>query len=203
MSFWQQLAEQWNAQSGWEVVAVILAIAYVWLAARQHIACWPCALVSTAIYSWLFWDNTLPMQAALNVYYLLMALYGWWHWRKGNQERGLPVSRQSKTFHGLMIIGCLMVSLSMAYGLSWVFISDYLYLDALVTVFSLYATYLMTQKVLENWVYWVVIDALAAWLYWQTGLYLTSILFIGYLGFAVYGLIQWYDSMPERTANAT
>ena len=63
---WLELfQQQWAAQSGWEIIAVVLALAYVWLAARQSIWCWPCALVSTGIYTWIFWQVTLPFQAGI------------------------------------------------------------------------------------------------------------------------------------------
>jgi nicotinamide mononucleotide transporter len=70
----QQLSEQLAALSWLELIAVVLALAYVWLAARQNIWCWPCAFVSTGIYIWLFWQVSLPFHTLLNVYYLMMAV---------------------------------------------------------------------------------------------------------------------------------
>ena len=74
---------QFNALSGWEAFAVFLAIAYLLLAVRENILCWYCALFSTAIYIFLFWNVSLLMESALNVYYLLMAVYGWYQWKYG------------------------------------------------------------------------------------------------------------------------
>ncbi|MDP5041289.1 MAG: nicotinamide mononucleotide transporter family protein, partial [Paraglaciecola sp.] len=79
--FASQLLQQLSAQSGLEALAVVLALAYVWLAAKQNIWCWPCALLSTAIYTFVFWEVTLPFHALLNVYYMLMAVYGWLQWQ--------------------------------------------------------------------------------------------------------------------------
>jgi nicotinamide mononucleotide transporter len=81
----QQLSEQLAALSWLELIAVVLALAYVWLAARQNIWCWPCAFVSTGIYIWLFWQVSLPFHTLLNVYYLMMAVYGWSKWQGVDQ----------------------------------------------------------------------------------------------------------------------
>ena len=80
-----ELSAALAAMSPWEVLAAALAIAYLLLAARERIACWGCALVSTAIYTVLFWNVSLLMESALNVYYLLMAIYGWYQWRRGGR----------------------------------------------------------------------------------------------------------------------
>ncbi|WP_088332017.1 nicotinamide riboside transporter PnuC [Lacimicrobium sp. SS2-24] len=197
------LAQQWASQSGWELLAVVLALAYVYLAARQNIWCWPCALVSTAIYSWLFWEHTLPLQTVLNVYYLGMAVYGWWQWRAMSRapDTEVEVKTHSWSYHLVALVTLLFISVLLAGVLRPYFNAQYLYVDALVTVFSLFTTYLVTQKVLENWLYWIVINMLAAWLYWQSGLLLTALLFVGYFGFAVYGYIKWRSSYQEQVVN--
>ena len=82
----QQVIDTFMAQSGWEMAAVALGIAYLLLAMRQSNWCWPAAFGSTAIFSWLFWDVSLVMESALNVYYLVMAVYGWWAWRSGAER---------------------------------------------------------------------------------------------------------------------
>ncbi|MBT1065743.1 nicotinamide riboside transporter PnuC [Bowmanella sp. Y26] len=202
MDLLQTLSEQWAAQSYWELLAVVLAIGYVWLAARQNIWCWPCALVSTGIYSWLFWAHTLPLQTLLNVYYLGMAVYGWWHWRAMADHEPGRVQTRSNTYHLLAVLLLLPLSLVIGWSLQSYFNNEHLYVDALVTVFSLFTTYLVTQKVLENWLYWLAINSLAAWLYWQTGLYLTALLFVGYLGFALYGYLKWRSSYLAQDAHA-
>lgn len=189
-SFWQLLAEQWAAQSFAELVAVILAIGYVWLAARQNIWCWPCAFISTGIYTWLFWEVTLPFNAALNGYYLLMALYGWWTW-KGQDDEALTVTTRQWTWHGPWILGLLVVSLVFGFSAHSLLDAELLYLDALVTVFSVFTTVLVAHKVLENWLYWMLINSAAAYLYLSKGLVLTGLLFGFYIAFSVYGYLSW------------
>lgn len=181
---------QLTATTWLEGIAVILALAYVWLAARQNIWCWPCALVSTGIYTWLFWHVSLPFHTGLNFYYLIMAIYGWTKWRTTDADTVAvitwPISRHCVCIF-VLAIGALLLSKFA----STILDAKYLYLDAFITVFSVFTTVLVAHKVRENWLYWIVINIFAAYLYFAKDLALTGILFICYTGFAVYGFIQW------------
>lgn len=198
--FLQVLGQQWASQSMAEVVAVVLAIAYVLLAAKESIWCWPCAFISTGLYTWLFWEVSLPFQSALNAYYLLMAVYGWYKWRKQIEEKVLPVSSWLMQKHVKVILGLTACSAVLIFAAGHVLNSDYLVLDAAITVFSVFVTWMMANKILQNWLYWIVINSAAAWLYWQQELVLTSVLFVGYVFFAVYGYFSWSKSQQQALA---
>ncbi|MBC3765102.1 nicotinamide riboside transporter PnuC [Neptunicella marina] len=198
MSLISTLGEQWQQQSPWEIVAVVLAVAYVWLAAKQHIACWLCALISTGIYVGLMWEVSLPMQSLLNLYYLIMAIYGWYCWRKPKQGVELKVHQMNWQTHLMIIAGLLVISAGLIAVVGKSFSPRLPELDVLVTVFSLYATWLETRKVLESWLYWQVINTAGIYLCWATGLYLTALLLCMYLGFAFYGYRQWQQDMNLR-----
>jgi nicotinamide mononucleotide transporter len=185
-NFLAQLA----ATSFLEGIAVALALAYVWLAARQNIWCWPCALVSTAIYTWLFWNVSLPFHTGLNFYYLIMAVYGLIKWRDSHADilvvKSWPISR-----HVMCVVGLIIGAIALSYFASSALDVNYIYLDAFVTVFSVFTTILVAHKVRENWLYWIVINLFASYLYFAKDLVLTGILFICYTGFAVYGFVKW------------
>ena len=185
-SFLTQLA----ATSWQEGVAVVLALFYVWLAAKQNIWCWPSALVSTGIYTWLFWSVSLPFHTALIFYYLLMAVYGWGKWNNRNEQ---PL--QVKTWPLQRHIICILSVACFAWGLSHyasaMLDANYLYLDAFVTVFSVFTTFLVTHKIRENWLYWIVINLFGSYLFFAKDLALTGVLFLCYTGFAVFGYMQW------------
>jgi nicotinamide mononucleotide transporter len=191
------LSSQIAAQSGAELIAVILAIAYVWLAARQNIWCWPCALLSTGIYTWLFWEVSLPFHTALNAYYLLMAVYGWLQWRKPDKDKG--VISWSVPRHCSWIAILALSSLALSQMASMVLDAKYLYLDAFITVFSVFTTVLVAKKVLENWLYWMVINSFAAYLYFVKDMHLTALLFVAYLGFAIYGYLSWKKPLVAQS----
>lgn len=197
------LSNQWSAQSGLEIIAVITAIGYVWLAARQSIWCWPCALVSTGIYVWLFWEVSLPFHTFLNGYYLFMAAYGWMKW-KGASDTPLEVVSWSAMTHVKWIVIVFSLALGISLAAATQLDPEYLYLDAFITVFSLFATVLVAHKVLENWLYWIVIDVFAAYLYFSKELALTGCLFMLYTVFAVYGYFSWRKQVaphgPAQTA---
>lgn len=192
-----QLASQFSSQSWAEMLAVGLALAYVWLAAKQSIWCWPCALVSTAIYTWLFWEVALPFHTVLNAYYLLMALYGWFKWRQHGLENTMiqtwPILTHAIWITGLTLISILMTQM----GAMWLD-TEYLYLDAFVTVFSVFTTVLVAHKVLENWLYWLVINCFAMYLYFAKDMQLTGYLFVGYAAFAVYGYFKWSKQLTGQ-----
>lgn len=188
MTVWENVL----SLSGWEVLATLLGIAYVVLATRESIWCWPAAFVSTLIYTALFWEGQLPMQALLNAYYLLMAVYGWTLWRKhADHKNDLAISTRPAHFHLAFITTGSVLTLLTAYYLENVVESRLPYLDAAVTVFSVMNTVLMARKILENWLYWLVIDAAAIALYWQTGYYVTITMFAVYLVLAVIGYLSW------------
>ncbi|NOQ82070.1 MAG: nicotinamide riboside transporter PnuC [Methylophaga sp.] len=186
--------------SGWEVFAAVLGIGYVILAARESQWCWPLAFISTLIYTILFWEGQLPMQALLNFYYMGMAIYGYMLWRQhGNSEDDLPIHRWSWSQQGLFLaIGTLLTLVTARY-LDAINASQSPYLDAGVTVFSVMNTYLMARKVLQNWLYWIVIDAAAIVLYAQNGYYATIVMYSVYLILAVIGFISWQKLYQQQS----
>jgi nicotinamide mononucleotide transporter len=197
-----QLLLQLSTQSWLEAVAVILALFYVWLAAEQSIWCWPCALVSTALYSYVFWEVTLPFHALLNAYYLLMAIYGWQQWQK-NSGKDVSIQSWPIKHHVWSIFLLTVLSLIISAVGSSIFDTEYLYLDAFITVFSVFTTVLVARKVRENWLYWIVIDAVAVYLYLAKGLVLTGLLFVIYSLFAIYGYMQWSKKKADNYGRST
>jgi nicotinamide mononucleotide transporter len=188
-----------SAMSGWEAFAAILGIFYVVLATRESQWCWPFAFISTFIYTFLFWEGQLPMQALLNFYYMGMAIYGYLQWRKhGNVEDDLPItswplSKQSK----LIVFGALLTYVAGVY-LAQFQLSQSPFLDAGVTVFSVLNTWLMAKKVLQNWPYWIVINSAAIVLYVQNGFFATVVMFSVYLILAVLGFINWQQLYRQQ-----
>jgi len=198
------LLEQILATSVAEWVAVLLAVGYVVLAARQHWLCWPCAFVSTGIYVVLFWQVTLPFQALLNAYYMLMAVYGFWQWRgKQSADKSLPVTSLPLATHLVVIVGGLGLAFALASIFADQFNNQYLWLDASIHILSMITTFMVTHKKIENWLYWMVINSAAVWLYWQSGLLMTSLLMAFYVGFSVYGYLQWKRELAASDALTT
>ena len=181
-----------SALSGWEVLASVLGIGYIIFAAKESQWCWPLAFLSTLIYTVIFWKGQLPMQAMLNFYYMAMAIYGYKLWQKqGKANQTIVINRLSwPQQFAFFILGSLLTFATANYLIS-IEASQSPYLDAGVTVFSMLNTILMARKVLQNWLYWIVIDAAAIVLYAQTGYYATIVMFTIYLVLALLGYISW------------
>jgi len=175
-----------------ELIAVVLAIAYLLLAVRQHIACWYAAFISTAIFLYVFWQVNLYMESGLQVYYLGMAVYGWWAWQRGRSEGkpGLTISTWSLRQH-LIVIGIVVVATFVSGTLLSGTEQRLGYLDSFTTWGAVVATFMVTRKILENWLYWVVIDSASLYLYFDRELYFTMILFLVYLVIIFFGFQSW------------
>lgn len=188
--FIQLIGGQLAAQSWLEFIAMILALAYVYLAARQNIWCWPCAFFSTGIYIWLFWQVSLPFHTILNVYYLFMAVYGWMKWQ-GKAQSNLTVVTWVLPKHLTWIAMLTFLALCLSLISTNFFDPKYVYLDAFISIFSVFTTVLVAHKVLENWLYWIVINSFSSYLYFSKELYWTCCLFVIYVIFAIYGYRHW------------
>ena len=186
------LIDQILSTSIWEAIAVLLGFLYLALAIRENGWCWHAAFWSTAISIYLFWDVNLLMESALNVYYLLMAVYGWYQWRFGGTEhQPLAIQHWPLTKHLIAICSVLVLSAISGYYLSRHTQAAWPYLDSFTTWGAVLTTYLVARKVLENWLYWLVIDGLSIYLYCDRGLFLYALLFAIYLVMVIFGYIRW------------
>ena len=193
--------------SGWEGCAVVLAIAYLLLAVRESILCWYCALVSTAIYTALFWNVNLMMESALNVYYMAMAVYGWHQWRFGGSEHhGIAIGTLRPKQHLSIIVSVAALTVISGFLLSRNTGAAWPYIDSFTTWSSVITTVMVARKILENWLYWLVIDTISIPLYVERGLYLTAFLFMAYLVIVIGGYLTWrkrYAAQNMPPANAS
>ena len=180
--------------TSWEMLAVCLSISYLLLAIKQNLWCWSAAFFSTLIYSILFFDASLLMDSALNIFYLIMAIYGWYSWKYGNtkiENLELYISSYG-IYKNIKIISILIIiSLILGYFMANYTSADFAYLDTFTTVFAVFSTYMLTKKVLENWLYWIGIDAVSIYIYIHKGFYLTAILFFIYIILAMIAYKQW------------
>jgi nicotinamide mononucleotide transporter len=182
------LFKEFTQTSVLEWAGFIASVVYVLLAAQQHISCWIFAIISSFIYIFLFFDVNLYIDSGLQSFYLIMAFVGWANW---NQRSKIKLNFWSLKKH-LKLFGInVLAGLVIAFFFDKYTDQAYPYVDSMVFCFSISATYLITQKVIENWIYFVVIDFVAAFIYWNRDLHLTAILFIFYTILAVYGFFQW------------
>jgi nicotinamide mononucleotide transporter len=132
------------------------------------------------------------MESALNVYYMIMAVYGWQQWRFGGREHaGRAISRWGRTEHVRVIGGVALLTWISGALLSRYTEAAWPYVDSFTTWGSVVTTFMVARKVLENWLYWIVIDSVSIFLYIDRGLYPTALLFAAYLVIVVFGFLSW------------
>jgi nicotinamide mononucleotide transporter len=182
-----------------EWVAVALALAYLLLAIRQNPWCWAFAILSSAMYCVIFFRTGLVMQAALQLFFIAMAIYGWRVWTGSDTSVPAPVRRWPARRHALALCAVAVASvvngrLTADAGAS----SLVPYADAAIAWGSVLTTWLVARKVLENWLYWIVIDLAAAALYGSQGLHATAVLYLLYSALAVRGYKTWQKDERGR-----
>jgi nicotinamide mononucleotide transporter len=182
-----------------EWAAVVLALVYLLLAIRQNAWCWVCSIASALLYLFVFGRTGLYMQAALQVFYVATAIYGWRAWRGTTTQPGLPVRRWPLRRHVIAVLSVIVLS-----GVNGMLVAKSSgvalvpYADAAIAWGSVLTTLLVARKVLENWLYWIVLDFVAAGLYWTQGLYATSLLFLLYCVLAWRGYHEWVRDLDTR-----
>lgn len=197
-SFFETLLRDILLTSFWEWAAVVTAIMYVVLVANKHILCWVFALISSVIYVYLCWIGYLYIEAVLNLFYVVMAIIGWLAWNSSKSNDRINTWKLKKHLVNIIISAIVAYML----GFSFDFWSNQVnpYLDAFTTIYSLAATYMVVKKVLGNWIYWIVIDLVSIYLYFDRGYILSSVLFAAYTILAIVGFITWRKSYKAQMA---
>lgn len=188
--------------SDWiEPAAVVLAIAYLLLAIKQNISCWFAAFCSSLLYFYVMYSAGLYMEAGLQIFYCIMAVYGWTQWRVS-----LPDNKKFlvKTWNRNQHIKAISLIFLLAFASGWVlekFTNAALpFIDSLTTWGAIVTTYMVAKRLLENWIYWFVIDTISVFLFYSRGLFLTSILFFVYLIIIYFGYKSWTEMKDEIDA---
>jgi len=186
-----------------ESAAVVLAIAYLVLAIREIRWCWPAGLASSLLYLGVFYRAGLYMQSALQLFYAAIAVYGWWAWRP-QPASGAPlvIHRWPLRYHGM----ALAVIAGLTLGSGWLLAGNtdaaLPYLDSFVTWSAVLTTWMVARKLLENWLYWLVIDGVTLTMAVERGLVQTAALFALYMVLVVVGWRRWQVTWRQSVAQA-
>ncbi len=197
--WWTQVVEAARQLHWTETLAVLLGVVYVVLAARGSRWCWPPGIVSCALWAWAtFTLYNLWVDALLQLFYVAMGVWGWYHWKPGGAADELPITTMRAADH-LRVWG---IGLPLALLFGW-FFDTYTpaaatWLDAFTTVFAILTTWLVVEKKLENWLYWVLVDSLYVYLYARQGAWLFMLLMMAYTLIAISGWFRWRRLMEQR-----
>lgn len=187
-----------------EIFGVIAGVLYVILEVRQNRLLWPLGIVTSAAYVYIFFSGKFYADMGLQVYYVLISMYGWYYWSRGDalkDREELPVVRINRQ---------QLILLVLIFVLAWVGI--YMILDrftdstvplgdSFTTALAIVATWMLTRKIIEQWFLWIIANVVSIALYIYKGLYPTVILYVIYAGMSVYGYLEWKKSMNRRTGS--
>jgi nicotinamide mononucleotide transporter len=177
-----------------EAIAFILALAMVLCSAYEKAATWPLAIVSSALYVWLFYVSKLYGETIVNVFFVLSGIWGWVQWRFGHRPHSVELLRVARLdSRGLLLaVG--------SWGLGWIVLglflsrftdSDVAWADAFVTAGSFTGTILLARKFIENWPVWIVVNAASVALFFYKSLWLTTVLYAILFAFSFWGWHEW------------
>ena len=178
-----------------EPLSVVFAVAYLALAIRQSLWCWPAALISVSLWAVVAFDARLYMDAVLQLFYFAMGIYGWYQWsRGGEQHAGIRVHWWPASWHAVTLVLVLLCGAGFGRALAGTD-AEFAYLDSFTTVAAIVATFMVARKVIENWIYWFVIDSLYIYLYLQRELVWYAGLYLVYLVMIVIGYRAWLKTL--------
>jgi nicotinamide mononucleotide transporter len=175
-----------------EIVAVALALITMVLIIKRSVWNYPFAIAMVTCYFFILRDAKLYSDAGLQIFFVLVNIYGWWSWYRQREDMGeIVVERLSCDALLAWIAGSVLATLAWGFFMSNHTDGSYPFWDASVAMLSVTGQILMTRRYLENWHWWIVVNILSVPLYYVKGLYLTSGLYMVYLVLAVAGLIEW------------
>ena len=194
----------WFSGNYVEVLGVITSLVYLYFSVRQIIWLWPFGIISSALFILIFFNSKFYADMGLQVYYLGVSIYGWIYWSRGavdqHDKSTLPVSRISRQPALVLSVTGIVIMLGIVYILKNYTDSDVPWGDGFTTAGSIVATWMLARKVLEHWLVWVVVDSVAAGLYFYKGLYPSFLLYLIFTIIAVVGYFQWKRSLSENSA---
>ncbi|MFY0252432.1 nicotinamide riboside transporter PnuC [Chitinophaga sp. 30R24] len=189
-----------------EFIGTVTGLLCVWLAARDHILTWPVGLVNVSCFFILFWQLQLYADMLLQVYFFATGVYGWIFWyRKKPQHE--PVYALSVRFRWWLGTVALLLSIVTGFVIShlhlwWpgIFVrpAAYPYIDSLVAVLSVIANILLAKRIWENWLLWVLVDAVATLIYFMKEVKFLGIEYFILLIIAAMGLVKWIKAYQRQ-----
>jgi nicotinamide mononucleotide transporter len=184
-----------------ELLAAAVGAFSVWLSVRQNIWSWPTAIVNVVLYAIVFYQTKLYADMGLQVVYAVLSLYGWYEWLYGGEGRTeLRVTRTGRRLGTLLTLIAAAGSAALGVLLHRTTDAALPFMDSFLSSTSLVAQWMMTRKLLENWLVWIGVDVLYVGMFVFKGLYLTAGLYAVFLALAVNGYLDWRRSMADAAA---
>lgn len=188
----------WGSPVTWlEIVAFVLSVAMVLYNLRVNPIAWPLAIAASALYALLFAANRLYGEAALQLLFIVVSVWGWRQWLRGRGGDGRPLHVHRLDTRARWLVAGLTFA-------AWPLLGDMLkrytdsdvpYLDALPTAGSVTGQLLLGRKLIENWLVWLVVNLFSVALFALKGLWLTVLLYSVFAGLSWLGWRVWLARM--------
>ncbi len=186
-----------------EIAAVIFTLANVWLAVKQNIWTWPTGIASVILYGVVFYQSRFYSNAALQVIYLVLSIHGWYEWLHGGTDHGeLHVRKTTARQWVACIAAGIVLTAAIFWMLRWANHATFPFWDAFTTAFSLVGQWMMNEKLLENWLIWLLVDLVYVPMFLFGHVVATAALYAPFCILAVRGYFEWRQSLkvhPERS----
>jgi nicotinamide mononucleotide transporter len=195
----------WGSPTTWlEIVAFVLALAMVGCNIREIHWGWPLAIVSSLLYCALFWRSKLYGDATLQIFFAVVALWGWFQWLRGRRGDGsaLRVAQLTQRGLGTMVLTCIALWPLTGWFLKTYTDTDVPWWDAFPTAVSVVGQFLLGRKFIENWLVWIAVNVVSVGLFAYKGLWLTVLLYTLFVALSIVGWRAWQTRLAPRPAAA-
>ena len=180
-----------------EAVAVILGIIAVYLSTRQNIWTYPLGIISVFIYIFIFHEVKLYADMGLQVFFIILQVYGWYEWLHGGENKSrLHISHTPRSVAVYNIIFVVLGTAMLGYVLHTLTDAALPYIDSFLAVLSMSGQFLLARKYFQNWHVWMAVNIGSIAMYAMKGLYFTMVLYAVFLGLAVVGYLEWKKELP-------
>jgi nicotinamide mononucleotide transporter len=194
---------EWLMANYLELIAAALGLIAIYLQIKQRVWYWPVSIVLVSLYIIVYIQAKLYADMSLQVYYLIISFYGWYHWLFGKREdpgEKLPVRCVSRRLASYLLLASIAFFIAISFILVNFTDSDLPYWDAFTTALSFVATWMLARKIIENWLVWIIVDAVSVGIYIYKGLYPTVVLFTVLTILAIVGYRAWKKDAIKPTS---
>ena len=186
-----------------EGLAVSTGLASVWFSVKERIWVYPIGLISVSIYVYLSFIYGIYADMGINIYYVLMSIYGWYRWLQPSESGAAKEITRNSGKEWLLSIVLFLLSWVILFVILQRFTDSEIPLwDSLTTSLAIVGMWLMAEKKVEHWLFWIATDLLSIPLYYYKDLLLTSAQFFVFTILAVIGWLQWNKSLSYRNQNS-
>lgn len=187
-----------------ELIGTLFGLYSVYFASRANILTWATGIVNEIFLFILFFQVQLYADMFLQLYFLVVTIYGWYNWKTNNAEK----INSKINFKNKLLIAATIIILTTIFG--FLFLNIHLYLpnyfkikaafpiiDSFIMILSIVATILLAKKKIENWYLWIAVDIVCVGLYFKKGIYFLSLEYLIFLGLSLYGLYNWRKQLKH------